>query len=1114
MSTRSPFIVGFAVTTAALCVLVARSGAQESAPAANQPASIEPAAAPVEQPQPDSPTTPASDPAKPEPITLDAGKFGALSVRGIGPALMSGRVGDIAVNPKNTSEFYVAVSSGNLWKTVNRGTTFSPIFDGYGSYSIGCVTLDPTNSNVVWVGTGENNSQRSVSFGDGVYVSRDGGKSFKNVGLPESEHIGMIRVDPRNPNTVFVAAMGPLWRSGGDRGLYRTKDGGGTWERVLHVSDDTGISEIHMDPRNPDVMYAVAYQRRRHVWTLINGGPESAIYMSTDAGAQWRKLESGLPGEDKGRIGLAVSPANPDVLYAIVEAAESAGGIFRSVDRGASWEKRSSYMTSSPQYYNELFADPVNVDRFYTMDTFMQVSDDGGATLRAIEIPDVHVDFHALWINPSDTNHMLAGNDGGLYETFDRRTWQHFENLSVTQFYRVATDNSEPFYYVYGGTQDNSTLGGPSRTTDRVGIASEHWFICVGGDGFEPAIDPVDPNTVYAQWQHAGLVRFDRASGEEVDIRPRQREGDAPQVWNWDTPLIVSPHKHTRLYLAGRVLHKSEDRGNSWTVVSPDLTRGIDRNQLEVMGVIQKPEAPSKHLSTSIYGNCVSLSESPRIEGLLYIGTDDGLVHVSGNSGDAWTKIESFTGVPERTYVSDLETGRHADGTVFAAFDNHKNGDFTPYLLRSDDRGATWRSIAGDLPKNNICYSIAEDHENPNLLFVGTEFGCYFTLDGGIKWMKVSGLPTIAVRDVELQRRENDLVLATFGRGFYVLDDYSPLRTASVELFEKPAHVFPARSAWSYQERARLGGGGRGWSGSGFFNAPNPAFGATFTYYIKDKTKTLKESRLEAQKKDGWKYPTLDEFRAEDAEADPRVVLVIRDGAGSIVRTIDATREAGLHRTTWNLRYPGVSPGEADGAFAPPGSYSVQLASIIAGVATPMADAQSFEVKDLDQATFAAKAADRDAKFAFEQQAAALQRAVSGAGAALDEIDTRISALRNVTPRTPSLALDANKELEAFRLRARNLRISLRGDPTYDRRAEPEGETIAGRASFAYYSTTSHTQNPTQTAKEQYEIAAKAFTLWLADLRAFGADVAKLEAAFDGAQAPWTPGRMPTWPPR
>ena len=536
----------------------------------------------------------AAAPEAPAGLTADA--VAGLELRGIGPALTSGRIGDIAVDPTDPKRRVVAVASGGVWVTANAGTTWKPVFDGQGSYSIGCVTLDPKNPNVIWVGSGENNSQRSVGYGDGVYRSRDGGTTWENLGLKASEHIGMIAIDPRDSNVVYVAAQGPLWAPGGDRGLYKSTDGGASWKAVLTISENTGVSEVHLDPRDPDTLLAVAYQRRRHVWTLIDGGPESAIHKSTDGGATWRKVAKGLPEVDLGRIGLDISPAKPDVVYAVVEAADGKSGFYRSTDRGETWQKRSDYVSSSPQYYQELVADPHDPDRVYSLDTYMQVSEDGGKTFSVVGNRARHVDDHALWIDPADTAHLLVGGDGGLYESFDRgATWRFQENLPVTQFYRVAVDDAKPFYNVYGGTQDNMTLGGPSRTLTIHGIANQDWYAVVGGDGFWAAIDPEDPNIVYAESQHAGVVRFDRRTGEKVGIRPQERPGEDPLRFNWDSPLLISPHSHTRLYLAAQRLFRSDDRGDTWKPVSGDLTRRVDRNALPVMGKVWGPDAVAKN---------------------------------------------------------------------------------------------------------------------------------------------------------------------------------------------------------------------------------------------------------------------------------------------------------------------------------------------------------------------------------------------------------------------------------------------------------------------------------------------------------------------------------------
>ena len=1061
---------------------------------------------------------------------LRTGTFSGLRFRSLGPAFMAGRVGDLAVDPSNPARFFVAACSGGVWKTTNAGTTWKPVFDKQSSYSIGCVTLDPHNPNVVWVGTGENNSQRSVSWGDGVYRSRDGGSSWEHLGLKTSEHIGMITIDPRNSDVVYVAAQGPLWRSGGERGLYKTTDAGKTWTRVLHVSDDTGINEVHLDPRDPDVLYASSYQRRRHVWTLINGGPESTIYKSEDAGKSWRKIEKGLPKVDKGRIGLDVAPSNPDVVYAIVEAADGKSGFFRSTNRGESWKRRSGHKTTSPQYYNEIVCDPLDEDKVYALDTILHVTRDGGKSFKRVPRKNRHVDDHALWINPKNTDHMIVGCDGGVYETWDAgEAWLFKDNLPITQFYRVAVDDSKPFYFVYGGTQDNNTQGGPSRTTSRAGIANEDWFITVGGDGYETQVDPTDTNIVYSQWQYGGLVRFDRRSGERVDIRPRVAPGEAPLRWNWDTPLLMSPHSHTRLYFAANRLFRSDDRGDSWTAISGDLTRQIDRNQLKVMGRIQSVDAVAKDDSTSVYGNSVSLSESPLVEDLLYVGTDDGLVQMTSDAGKSWTKIDAFPGVPEMTYVSCLTASRHDKDTVYAAFDNHKQGDFKPYLLKSLDRGKTWTSIATNLPERDVVYSILEDHENPLLLFAGTEFGVYFTVDGGEHWVQLkSGVPTIAVRDMDIQRRENDLVLGTFGRGFYVLDDYTPLRSVTRELLGKPAHVFPIKDALRYIEVSRLGGGnGKGSQGAGFYSAKNPSFGAVITYHLHQKLESRKEARQRAEKrarKDGTAvpYPTYDQLKAEDRERKPEVMLVIRDDAGSVVARVPGKRGKGIHRVAWNLRYPSVEPTQlkedADrpswrlgpvGALALPGTYTAQLVALRDGAVESLADPVSFNVVPLDLATFAAK--DRAVVLAFQKRAGSLQRASVGATRVLQDVVERLKFLRKSLLDAPDGDVAELGTIEAFRRRAADLQVVLNGDRTLRSRNTPAPRTLRNRIGDVVGNTLRVTSAPTQTQVEEVARAEAAFGGVLTSLRSLVESIQALEARVEGVGAPWTPQRMPLW---
>jgi len=1052
---------------------------------------------------------------------MSASSFAGLKFRSIGPALMSGRIGDLAVNPHRDAEYYVAVSSGNLWKTVNDGITFEPVFDSEGSYSIGCVTLDPNDANVVWVGTGENNSQRSVSFGDGVYKSLDGGKSWANVGLPESAHIGMIAIDPRDSDTVYVASQGPLWSSGGDRGLYKTTDGGATWERILHVSDDTGINEIHLDPRDPDVMYASAYQRRRHVWTLINGGPESGLWKSTDAGATWKEINVGLPSEDKGRIGLDISPADPDVVFAIVEAAKGKSGFFRSNDRGESWTKMSDHETASPQYYNEIVCHPTDVDTVYSLDTYLHVTRDGGKTFQVVPRMNRHVDDHALWIDPEDPLHMLVGSDGGLYDTHDEgRNWRFMANLPVTQFYRINVDQARPFYNIYGGTQDNNTQGGPSRTTDRGGIMNEHWFITVGGDGYETVVDPEDPMILYSQWQYGGLVRHDRRSGEIADIRPMERPGDEPYVFNWDTPLILSPHDNQRLYFAGNFLFRSDDRGSNWRIISPDLTRGIDRNTLEVMGAIQRPDAVAKHRSTSIYGNAVALDESPIVEGLIYVGTDDGLIHVTEDGGENWRTIEKVEGVPDMTYVSCLHASVIDPDVVFATFDNHKMGDFSPYVYRSDDRGATWTSIASDLPERDICYVIRQDHENPDLLFLGTEFAAYFTVDAGQSWIKMSGVPTIAVQDLEIQRRENDVVLGTFGRGVYVLDDYSPLRTVNEELLTGDPVLFEVKDAPLYIERSRLGHtNGKGYQGASFYAAPNPPFGAVFTYHFSEKVMSLEEQRHELEKEEDWEYPEIDELRAEDREIAPQVILTVRDADDNVIRRVKGAREKGFHRTAWDLRYPSEqavqlsSPEPSDwmmppaGPLVAPGVYSVTLDLHHNGDVERLAGPESFEVYALDLATMGAD--DPEGVLAFAREASELRREVIGAIRAAGEAENRINHLRQAILDTPDAGPEHVERLEAIRTDLAAILVELRGDPTLSKRSRPQSPSISDRIGAVVSGRMDVTSPPTGTHSEQYEFAARSFAGARTQLRGVIDRLIALETELDDLGAPWTPGRLP-----
>jgi photosystem II stability/assembly factor-like uncharacterized protein len=932
---------------------------------------------------------------------LDAELMKSFEFRSVGPSLTTGRLSDIAVDPKNPSVWYVAASAGNLWKTENRGSTWTPIFDAHGSYSLGAVTVDPKDSSVVWLGTGENNNQRSVSFGDGIYKSTDAGKTWKRMGLENSEHIQNIVIDPRNSNVVYVTAIGPLWSSGGDRGLFKTTDGGQTWKAVLSIGPDTGVTDVVMDPKNPDVMYAAAYQRRRAVGQLIGGGPESALYKSTNGGQSWTKLTKGLPTVDIGRIGLGINWRNPRTVYALVTSQLAQGGFFRSDDAGASWTRvgRSTgggrgqrgaaaggqttppapcapvnpnppkpaadaappggrgganddcYRGGDPGYYNEIYVDAHDPETIWSLQTNVDRSTDGGRTWATVPMPGVHVDHHDIVFDASDKNHVLLGNDGGLYETYDgMKTWRHFTNLPLSQFYRVATDNAKPFYNICGGAQDNGTICGPSRTANRTGIRTSDWYQVGGGDGFQPRVDPEDPNIVYAQSQDGALSRLDLTTGRSMGIRPSAQnttvDGKPPSPppsasegggqggggrgalgggrfgrWHWDSPLIISPHNNRRLYYGGNRLYRTDDRGVAWVTVSPDLTRQLDATKIEIMGKVWPTYSVAFNQATTTLSTITCVDESPLLEGLLYVGTDDGLVQVSEDAGKTWRKVEKFPGVAEYAYVTDVFASPRDANTVFATLNNYQRGDYKPYVVKSTDRGRNWTSIAGNLPARSGAWSIAQDHVNANLLFAGLEFGVWFTVDGGQNWTQLKGgIPIAQARDLVIQRRESDLVVGTFGRGAYVLDDYSALRELTPQVLSEEARLLPFRDTYLFEE---LGQQQAAW---GNVTTPNPPVGAVFTYLV-----------------------------GRPPEGDAKFVLTINDDSGRQIRRFDVPNTAGLNRATWNLRGEpaagegrgGGRGGAPQGPLVTPGRYRATLGRQRGETITTMGQIISFQVVPL-----------------------------------------------------------------------------------------------------------------------------------------------------------------------
>ena len=1042
---------------------------------------------------------------------LDSDLLAGIPLRSIGPALMSGRIADVAIDRESPNTWYVAAGSGNLWKTVNAGTTWQPIFEKYGSYSLGCVRIDPSNRNTLWVGTGEDVGGRHVGYGDGVYKSLDGGKSFKNMGLTQSEHIARILVDPRDPDTVYVAAQGPLWSAGGERGLYKTTDGGQTWTCILSKGPYTGVTDIVFEPGNSNVLYAATHQRHRTVWALVNGGPESGIYKSTDGGDTWQELKDGLPGADKGKIALAVSPQRPQVIYASIELAGRTGGIWRSANGGQSWTKKSDYTSggTGPHYYQEIFCDPFRFDVLYHANVHLGRTEDGGETWQAVESGNKHVDNHAVAFHPTDRDFLLVGCDGGLYRSFDRgRTYDYFGNLPLTQFYKVATDNDKPFYHIIGGTQDNSTQYGPCRTTNRSGITNSDWRIVIGGDGHDCAIDPEDPDTLYGESQQGYLRRVDRRTGESVDIRPRPGEGEEDLRFNWDSPILISPHAHTRLYFGSKKLHRSDDRGDSWITISPDLSRQRDRYKREHMGRVWSLDAIYDTAAMSQYGNITSISESPLQEGLIYVGTDDGLIQVTEDGGTNWRRIERFYGVPEEAFVNDVKADLHDVNTVYAVLDAHKFGDFQPYLIKSTDRGVTWQSIAGDLPARQILWRFVQDHVNPHLCFLGAEFGLYVTLDGGEHWLRIKGsVPTIPFRDLEIQRRESDLIGATFGRGFYVLDDYSFLRKLNQRTLDRKAFtLFPSRTTPLYvPERGKQGS-----RGDRFYTAANPPYGAMFTYYLRDSLETRQQQRrkqeVKAKKQGGdTPYPGWEALEQEEREETPRLTFVIRDRDGKVVNRVEGSTHAGLHRVNWELHHAPSASVSGRGPLVTPGSYTVQAEQRYRGKVTALGPTRSFTVVPLHENI--RKTAESKEDMAYYREVAALQRTVGGTAHKIDEVLEQLSDIKRALTQTETDRPDLYDEARRMELKLRDLRRILVGGGLKSRNNEPAVLSISRRLRSAL-STAGSTFGPTTTQREDYRIAQTRFEAIQAGIRrCINQDFVTLQEELEAARIPWTAGR-------
>lgn len=1009
--------------------------------------------------------------------------YNGLEFRNIGPAFSSGRIADVAIHPEDESTWYVAVGSGGVWKTENAGVTWKPVFDNESSYSIGCVTIDPVNPTTIWVGTGENVGGRHVGFGDGIYVSHDAGKSWKNTGLKNSEHISKIIVHPKDPDVVYAASQGPLWSKGGDRGLYKTLDGGDTWVKVLGGNEWTGVTDVVMDPENPDCIYAATWQRHRTVAAFMGGGPGSGIHRSDDGGESWKKLTKGIPGSNLGKIGLAISPFNNNVVYAAIELDRRTGGVFMSEDRGNSWTKQSEAVSGAtgPHYYQELYASPHHEGTLYLVDVRMQISDDHGKTFRTMKEVRKHSDNHSVAFSKHDPDYLLVGTDGGIYESFDlTENWRFISNLPVTQYYKLALDDAEPFYNVFGGTQDNGTHAGPSRTVYAEGIRNADWAHILGGDGHQTATEPGNPGIVYGESQQGFLFRIDRVSGEQVFIQPQAGKNEPHERFNWDTPILVSAHEPARIYTASYRVWRSENRGDSWKTVSGDLTKGLERMELPIMGREQSWDNPWDIYAMSNYSTITSLAESPRDEKILYAGTDDGLIQVTTDGGESWRDISvgSIKGIPETAFVNDIRADFFDAGTVYAALDNHKYGDYHPYIIKSTDAGKNWSLISGNIDDRSLVWRLVQDTKRKEMLFAATEFGIWFTIDGGKKWTKLEGgLPTISFRDIQIQRREDDLVAASFGRGFYILDDISPLREISDEMLKKEAVVFPVKDALLYHPKSMTVS-----PGASEYRAENPPFGAVFTYYLEEDLKSMKEMRKAQEKKLGKEagipFPGWEDLEEEKSEDAPFLVFSIFDENGKTVNYVKAPAKKGVHRVNWELDYASNRPidplsgpeldVESGGFMVSPGNYSAVLYAVQKGKVEQLAEPVTFKVKQLYDGVL--EPVSEEVVSQYRGAVDAVRLAHGTLGLELKNAANRVKSMKNACFRLDEDAEELLERVYEAERKVKSVDVRLNGLDTKNEVGEKQESNISAWLSAAYQGLAT-TYGPTEMHRESLGLA-------------------------------------------
>ncbi len=1040
--------------------------------------------------------------------------FAGLKLRNIGPAFTSGRIADIAMHPTNENVWYVAVGSGGVWKTTNSGTTWKPIFDKQGSFSIGAITLDPSNPHTVWVGTGENVGGRHVAIGDGIYVSHDDGATWKNKGLKNSEHLSKIIVHPDDSNVVWAVSQGPLWSSGGERGVYKTTNGGTTWKRTLGDDQWVGATDMVIDPRNPDVLYAATWQRHRTVAGYLGGGPGSGLHKSTDGGETWTKLTKGIPKSNLGKIGLAISPFNPDVLYAAIELDRREGGVYMSTNRGVSWKKQSDAVSggTGPHYYQELYASPHHEGKLFLMNNYVQISDDHGKTFYTMNEKNKHVDSHAIAFKASDPNYILFGTDGGLYETFDlTKSWKYIRNLPITQYFKIAVDDSKPFYKVYGGTQDNGSHGGPSQSMYSDGITNGDWWKTLGADGHQSATEPGNPNITYGEFQQGVLWRIDQTTKETVFIQPQAREGEPFERFNWDAPILVSPHNPARLYFASQRVWRSDNRGDDWTPISTDLTLNQDRITIPYYGKQQSWDNAWDVYAMSNYNTITSLAESPKQEGLIYAGTDDGIIQTTEDGGTTWRKfgLSSIKGLGFVPFVNDVRADLYDANVVYAAVDNHKYGDYKPYILKSTDKGKSWSLINGDLPKRLLVWRLVQDHVDKNLLFAATEYGIYFTYNGGKNWLPLKGgVPTISFRDITIQRSENDLVAGSFGRGIFILDDISPLRNFNPATVSKEATLFPIKDALWYRQANRVGS-----QGDAEYKGENAPFGARFTYYLADKVKSLKDQRKEREKKN-TNFPGWEALEKETNQDGPLVLLMIKDAQGKLVNTVKGGNKKGFNRVSWGLTYPNKrgerlsAKGDGFGGgnmMVTPGDYTVTLVKRVNGETTVLQGPETFKVVPMYEGTLPRKSYEEMNRF--REEMIAFQQDITATNMMLSNQMKKIASMKRAANKATSANEAILNDINAARMSLLAIEKELRGDQVKGAIGERSNPT-ANDGNRLGWSAFSNTYGPTgmqkallQRVKSQLS-KAKAKLTTVTD-----STIPAIEAKLKAAGAPWIEGQ-------